>query len=121
MHSTVLRQSTGTNPTGTKRESRKFRKLAMALLIGFVIAGPAHAESDFAQRSGQAFDLIVVRPLGVGRILMGVVAFIPAVIFAQVPSSDRLQSSVAETWRFFVYDQVEATFMTPLGEFEEEY
>ena len=107
--------------TGIKRESRRIRKLTVALLAGFLFASSAHAEGDFAQRSSQAFDLIVVRPLGVGRILMGVVAFIPAVIFAQVPSSDRLQSSVAETWNFFVGDQVEATFMTPLGEFEEEY
>ena len=97
------------------------RIFAVALLAGCVLAGPAHAENIFAKRGSQALDLIVVRPLGVGRILLGFVAFIPAAIFGQAPSSDQLQSSVSDTWRFFVYDQVEATFMTPLGEFEEEY
>ena len=101
---------------------RPIRIFAIALFAGLLLlVGPAHAENAFAKRSSQAFDLIVVRPLGVGRILAGVVAFIPAAIFAQTPSSDNLQSSVSDVWQYFVYDQVEATFMTPLGEFEEEY
>ena len=108
-------------PDRTNHQSRRLRNLALAILAGMALASPAHAENAFAKRGSQAFDLIVVRPLGVGRILFGVVAFIPAAIFAQTPSSDRLQESVGEMWQLFVYDQVEATFMTPLGEFEEEY
>jgi hypothetical protein len=100
---------------------RPIRIFAIALFAGLLLVGPAHAENAFAKRSSQAFDLIVVRPLGVGRILAGVLAFIPAAIFAQTPSSDNLQSSVSDVWQYFVYDQVEATFMTPLGVFEEEY
>ena len=74
----------------------------------------------------KTFDLMITRPLGVGRLLFGVACFIPAAIFAEVPRTwggewKRWRSSIGEVWQIYVGDQIEATFMTPLGEFEEEY
>ena len=111
---------------------RQARKLTVALAM-LTLAGPAHAEAQDVFRAEEigaamdkAFDLTVTRPLGLGRIVFGVVCFIPAGILAELPpllggDSKRWRSSVGEAWQTFVGDQIEATFMTPLGEFEEEY
>ncbi len=119
---------------------QRARTFTAALLIALALTAPAHAE-DPAQAEetrgvftneevptglNKTFDLMITRPLGVGRLLFGVVCFIPAAMFAEVPpglggESKRWRSSVGEVWQIFVGDQIEATFMTPLGEFEEEY
>ena len=109
------------------RRIRQARKLTVALLAMLILAGPAHADAqgvftaeEVRGALGTAFDLVVVRPLGLGRIVFGVVCFIPAAIFAG-QSSVGEDLAVGEVWQTFVGDQIEATFMTPLGEFEEEY
>ncbi len=84
------------------------------------------SEDGYTDLGGKAFDLIVVRPLGVTRILMGVVCFIPAAIFAELPpflggDSERYRRNVGDVWRFFVMETVEATFTVPLGEFTDVY
>ncbi len=125
---------------------QRARTFTAALLIALALGAPAHAE-DPAQTEEPAqtektrgvftneevlsglnktFDLMIARPLGLGRLLFGVVCFIPAAVFAEVPpglggESKRWRSSVGEVWQIFVGDQIDATFMTPLGEFEEEY
>ncbi len=115
------------------RGIRRARKLTVALLAALTLAGPAYAEAqgvftaeEVSAALDKAFDLTVTRPLGMGRIVFGIVCFIPAAIFAEPPplpggDSKRWRSSVGEAWETFVGDQIEATFMTPLGEFEEEY
>ena len=55
---------------------------------------------------GQAFDLLVLRPLGVGKLVFGFVAFLPAAIVGQ--------SDMGEVWDVFVVSPFEATFRTPL-------
>jgi hypothetical protein len=128
----------------------------LALSIAVALAGPADAEDadpglndpddatsesddsgdDESERNAsengsgnlgdKAFDLIVMRPLGVGRIPFGFACFLPAAIFAELPpamggDSKRWRAAVDDAWQLFVMDAVESTFMTPLGEFEEEY
>ena len=100
----------------------------------FTLEEPAQAEKtrsvftneELLSGLNKTFDLMITRPLGVGWLLFGVVCFIPAAALAEVPpglggKSKRWRSSVGEVWQIFVGDQIEATFMTPLGEFEEEY
>ena len=118
---------------GESSGGRRARRLTVALLAALTLAGPAHADAkdvftaeEIGAALDKAFDLTVTRPLGLGRIVFGVVCFIPAGIFAELPplpggDSKRWRSSVGEAWQTFVGDQIEATFMTPLGEFEEEY
>ena len=118
---------------GENSGGRRARRLTVALLTALTLAGPAYAEAqgvftaeELGAAMNTAFDLTVARPLGVGRIVFGFACFIPAAIFAEPPplpggDSNRWRSSVGEVWQTFVGDQIEATFMTPLGEFEEEY
>ena len=82
----------------------------------------APVNDAIATHGGQAFDLIIVRPLGVGRVAFGFVCFIPAALFAEVPVVGwrSKTSEAAEVWDLFVGEPFEATFLTPLGEFDEE-
>jgi len=59
------------------------------------------------------FDLIIVRPLGIGEVIVGFVCFLPAALFAG--------RAVADPWDSFVAEPFEATFTRPLGDFEEEF
>ena len=101
--------------------------MASALALSFVIvASPAQAENAFVKQSSRAFDLLVVRPLSVGRVLFGVVCFVPAALFAGRPppiggDPKVWRNEVDAVWTLFVRDPFEATFMTPLGQFEEDY
>ena len=61
----------------------------------------------------KAFDLIVVRPLSLTRIVFGFVSFMPAAVFAG--------PSVGEAWQLFVMDAVEKTFVEPLGDVSQRY
>lgn len=106
--------------------SRRRQVQIAALVAALVLAAPAQAENFVAARGSEAFDLLIVRPLGVGRVLVGVVCFIPAAIVAEVPPGlggdpETWRGTVGEVWDFFVKEPVVATFMTPLGEFGEEY
>jgi hypothetical protein len=115
----------------TKRGRR--RALVVALTALAVLSGaaparaePAPAEYPVIEGAGIMFDLIFVRPLGVGRILFGAATFLPVALFAEVPpalggDSERWHTTVDEVWQVFVGDSLEATFMTPLGEFQEEW
>ncbi len=69
----------------TKRGSR--RAWVLALILSAVLGGaaPARAENPVIEGSGMVFDLLFLRPLGVGRIVFGVASFVPAPIFAEVP------------------------------------
>ena len=112
-------------PGMNRRSHRRARRswlCTAVLLAALAVGAPAQAESTFAKRSGQVFDLLVVRPLGVGRVVFGFVSFLPVALFAEVPVlgwKDDGYSAVSDVWEAFVEDPFRETFMTPLGEFEE--
>jgi hypothetical protein len=87
-------------------------------------APPAQAENAFAKCSRQTFDLIIVRPLGAGKVVFGFLSFLPVAFFAEIPvtgwNEDDGYSATADVWHAFVVDPFNDTFRTPLGEFPDE-
>lgn len=110
---------------GFRRIGGQRRAWVLALSLSAVLTGPTPARAaSVLDVASAAFDLVIVRPLGVGRIAFGAALFLPVALFAEVPpglggETERWHSNVNEAWQIFVGDPVEATFMTPLGEFEE--
>jgi len=110
-----------------RREKRDGRRawvaaLALSAVLGCaaparaehpVIAGTDRGEHPVIAGTSIAFDLIIVRPLSLGELVFGFICFVPAAIVAG--------PSVADPWDTFVAEPFEATFVRPLGEFEEEY
>jgi hypothetical protein len=101
-----------------KRAGRRdwIAALTLALVLGSVApagaVGPSTGQRVMAGTS-IAFDLLIVRPLGLGELIFGFACFVPAALFAG--------PSVAEPWDLFVVEPFEATFTRPLGEFDDEY
>lgn len=113
----MKRRSPRTGPRAALRSHGRVRRatLCFVLLASLVAAAPAQAEaSGFAHRSAQVFDLIIVRPLRFGRMLFGFALFVPAAHFTE-------NETVPEAFDLFVGEPFRATFLTPLGELEEEY
>ncbi len=96
-----------------KRVGRRAWVAALTLSAVLGWAAPARAEHPVIAGTGIAFDLIIVRPLSLGVLVFGFVCFLPAALFSG--------PSVADPWDMFVVEPFEATFIRPLGEFEEEY
>jgi hypothetical protein len=76
-------------------------------------ATPARAEHPVVKGTGMAFDLIIVRPLGLGELLFGFVCFAPMALFAG--------QSISDPWDHFVVEPYEATFKRPLGDFDDDF
>jgi hypothetical protein len=117
----------GVRRSGVRRSHlrRWSRGLCAALLLVLAVsASPVQAESEFARRSGQAFDLIVLRPLGAGKLVFGFFSFLPVALFAEIPvvgwNNDDGYSAVGDVWNAFVVDPFHDTFTRPLGEYPEE-
>jgi hypothetical protein len=97
----------------------------LAILVALAVAAPIHseakAESAFAEGSAKAFDLVVVRPLGAGKVVFGFLAFLPVALFAEIPVSgwndDDGYNAVSDVWTAFVLEPWHDTFILPLGEF----
>ena len=92
--------------------------LALSAVLGWAAPAPAapapaRGEHPVIAGTGIAFDLIIVRPLSLGELVFGFICCVPAAIVAG--------PSVADPWDTFVAEPFEATFVRPLGEFEEEY
>ncbi len=90
--------------------------LTLSAVLGWAAparAVPGRAEHPVIAGASMAFDLIIVRPLSLGVLVFGFVCFLPAALFSG--------PSVADPWDMFVVEPFEATFIRPLGEFEEEY
>ncbi len=114
-------------PLMVRRSLRRRRHgwlCAAVLLAALAVGAPAQAENAFAERSGQVFDLIFVRPLGVGKVAYGFVCFLPMALFAEIPvagwNDDDGYNAVADVWHAFVVEPFHDTFLMPLGEFEAE-
>jgi hypothetical protein len=120
----VTRRITGVAGTAEVAGIRRVRRGVRAgcfcawLLVVLAAGAPAKAEGFLDQldhRGGQAFDLIVVRPLSALRVVVGFGLFIPAGLFAGDAETTN------EAWDIFVAEPFDATFKKPLGEIEEEY
>jgi hypothetical protein len=61
----------------------------------------------------QLFDLIILRPLGLGATLVGGALFLPAALIASPGGAEGIQG----VWEAFVAPSFESTFQNPLGEF----
>jgi hypothetical protein len=96
-----------------KRVERRAWVVALALSAVIGCATPAQAEHPMVRGTGIVFDLIIVRPLGLGELIFGFICFAPAALFAG--------RSIEDPWEHFVLQPYEATFVRPLGEFDEEY
>ena len=102
-------------PRSQRSKRARRRAWVVALILSAVLGGaaPARAENPVIAGVGMTLDLIIVRPLTVGQLVFGFVCFLPAALFAG--------KSFREPWEIFVGDPFEATFVRPLGEFEEDY
>ena len=90
-----------------------------ALIAALLLCAPAHAQSggDVSpppkDYGAKAFDVIVLRPLGLAGALIGVAFFVPAAILTAPGGRDSIQ----EAWEVFVQVPGEFVFRRPLGEF----
>ncbi len=61
----------------------------------------------------QLFDLIILRPFGLGMTVVGGALFLPAALLASPSGAEGIQ----DVWEQFVAPSMESTFKHPLGEF----
>jgi hypothetical protein len=77
----------------------------------------AEVEDEVAEQPDrslvQLFDLIIVRPLGLVRMVVGGAFFVPAAVMVSPGGVEGIQGA----WEHFVAPSVESTFKRPLGEF----
>ncbi len=83
--------------------------LAAALLSPLA----ARAETDLATYAGAAFDMVVLRPLGLVTTVIGAGLFIPAALVTAPNGLD----GIGEAWRLFVVTPAESVYKRPLGDF----
>jgi len=96
-----------------KRVARRVWVAALSLSMVLVSTGAARAENAAVKGADVAFDLLILRPMGLGELIFGFICFAPAALFAG--------QSITDPWAHFVVEPFESTFTRPLGEFEEEY
>jgi len=90
------------------------RALALlAISIALSLPASAQAKPNFDQQGGKAFDAVVLRPLGFGKVVVGFAAFIPVAIV----TSPGGRHSVSQAWKMFVRSPADAVFKRSLGDF----
>ena len=94
----------------------RIRATALALVLVLGTAAPIAAESwmdhPVIAGAGAVFDVVIVRPLGLGQLVFGAACFVPAALFAG--------SAVGDPFETFIRDPYEYTFVRRPGSFEEE-
>ena len=90
--------------------------LAAGLILMLSAAPAAHAQQDTGGSRAKdvaagAFDLLVLRPMGVAGMGAGLVFFVASAPFV-APSGN-----ISETFDIFLYAPFEYTFVRPLGVF----
>lgn len=96
-----------------KRATRRSWVAALSLAAVLGCAATARAENAAVKGADIAFDLLILRPMGLGELIFGFVCFAPAALFAG--------QAIGDPWEHFVLIPFESTFKRPLGEIEEEY
>ena len=70
-------------------------------------------ESTVANVFAAAVDLVVVRPLGLGAVVVGSVSFLPVALI----SAPQGREGLRQAWEIFVAAPVQSVFQRPLGDF----
>lgn len=101
-------------------DGRRLRRTAAALSVAaLLLSAQAHAQGAGDDRSApahpaaQAFDVVVLRPLGLSAVAVGVAFFVPAAILSAPGGLDSLR----EAWEVFVQVPAEYVYKRPLGRF----
>lgn len=104
-------------PVRCRGERARRRTWVAALSLAALLASPVPALAEgpppAARAADIAFDLIILRPMGLGELVFGVVCFVPVALFAG--------KSIKDPWEHFVVGPFEDTFTRPLGEWEEDF
>jgi len=88
----------------------------MGCLAGLALPTPVAAQGDdsrVVRAADIAFDIVVLRPVGVANSAVGAVLFVPAALLTSPGGRDLID----EAWERFVRGPVEFTYQRPLGEF----
>lgn len=84
----------------------------LVLAVALLAPASARAETDLTFYAGAAFDLTVLRPLGLVTTAVGVGLFVPAALVTAPNGWDSIQ----EAWRRFVTEPAQNVYVRPLGE-----
>jgi hypothetical protein len=104
-----------------RSRSRTYAAVA-TLVAALLLPRPARARDarDEGEREAKAvnpvvagFDLVIVRPLGLGAVVVGAVLFLPMALISAPQGRDGLRHS----WELLVGVPVENVFQRPLGDF----
>lgn len=89
------------------------------LIAGLLLSAQAQAQSEgdvsptASDYAAQAFDVVVLRPLGLAAVIIGAGLFVPAAIVTAPGGRDAVQ----EAWEVFIQAPARFAFRRPLGEF----
>jgi len=103
----------------TKRTTSSARAAVATLAASLLLPAGARAdaqeppETPGPNLAAKAFDVMIVRPVGLAILPIGVAAFIPAALLSAPGGMDPLR----EAFEHFVSGPVTFAFLRPLGEF----
>ena len=89
------------------------------LIAGLLLSAKAQAQrhEDVSppppNYAAQAFDAVVLRPIGLSAVIIGSALFVPAAIVTAPGGRDSIQ----EAWEVFILRPANFVFDRPLGEF----
>jgi len=102
-----------------ERTSRSLRAAAVTLIAAFLLPSAAHAdmhEESQARRTNPAaaaFDVVVLRPLGLAALAIGSALFVPVAVLTAPSGKDGLKPAL----EIFVAEPARNVFTRPLGDF----
>ena len=102
-----------------KRARHSLRAAAVTLIAGLLLPGGAYAaeeqpvEPEPVNAAAAAFDVVIVRPLGLVALTVGTVLFAPVALLTAPGGKDSLREGL----EVFVTGPAENVFQRPLGEF----
>ena len=98
----------------------RLRMLALTLVAGLLLSAPVQANSSPSSRNASsgfwpraAFDILVLRPLGLVSSAVGATFFLPVVLIS-IPNGP---AGREEAWDRLISAPLQLTFERPLGDF----
>ena len=102
-----------------KRARQSLRAAAVTLIAGLLLPGGAYAadpqpvQSNAANAAAAAFDVVILRPMGLVLLTVSTVLFAPVALLTAAGGKDSLREGL----EVFVTSPAENVFQRPLGEF----